>query len=439
MRHNFNGHWRNHYEPRIMPASDAAALVKSGEHIWIPPGHASPSIIEELSARTAELSDVEIRGLGVADFGLFSADAAKTFHYQDQFGNIFSRPALAAKIIDFHPYWLVGRHKALDAGREEAWAVDNLMITTSEPDSNGFVSLGCSVWDGITTARRATRVIASVNPMTRHTYGDTTLHVSEIDAFVPDERVGVPPDPVYDTADKGIAHHVNELIEDGDTIQIGVGSHTSGMVHFGALDGKQELSYFGELSVAGLVPMVEQGIITGRTSQLHPGKFVATLIGNTPEEREMVYGNRAFELYDLEYLLDPRNIARNDGIVAINGALSIDLTGQTGVYSIGARIYAGMGGHLAFAVGAYLSPRGRYVCVLPSTAVNGTVSTITAQFEAGQIVSVPREMADTVVTEYGIARLLGKSVRQRAEELISIAHPDHRGELKKAAQRLFYN
>ncbi|MDP6606901.1 MAG: acetyl-CoA hydrolase/transferase C-terminal domain-containing protein [Dehalococcoidia bacterium] len=438
MRHDFTGNWRDHYDSRVMSAEQAASLVQSGDHIWIPPGHGSPVLLAAIAARTGDLSDVEIRGLGVPDGGLFSAEAAQSFRYQDQFGNVFSRPPLEAKVIDYHPYWLVGGHKALDAGREDGWAVDNILITVSEPDSAGFVSVGCSVWDSITTSRRAKRVIAAVSPNTRHTFGDTVLHVSEIEAFVPDDRPAAALEMEYDPIDEAIADHVNELISDGDTVQIGVGSHTAGMIHFGLFQGKQELSYYGELTVRGLVPMVEQGIFTGRTSRLHPGKFVATVVGNTAEEREVVFGNRAFELYGTEYLVDPRNIARNEGIVAINGALTVDLSGQIGAYTIGPRIYAGMGGHLAFALGAFLAPRGRYVCVVPSTAANGTVSTISAQFDPGQVVSVPREIADTVVTEHGVARLLGKSVRQRAGELISVAHPDFRGELKKEADRLFY-
>ncbi|MCY3569333.1 MAG: 4-hydroxybutyrate CoA transferase, partial [Chloroflexi bacterium] len=142
--------------------------------------------------------------------------------------------------------------------------------------------------------------------------------------------------------------------------------------------------------------------------------------------------------YGIEYLLDPRQIARNENIVAINGALTADLTGQLGVHTIGPRVYAGVGGHLAFAMGAYLAPKGRSVTVLPSTNRDGTISTIMAQFDPGQIVTVPRDIADTVVTEYGIARLLGKTVRQRADELIAVAHPDFRAELRREAQKLFY-
>lgn len=190
------------------------------------------------------------------------------------------------------------------------------------------------------------------------------------------------------------------------------------MVQSGLFRDKQELSYFGELTVPGLVPLVRDGIITRRNSALHPGKFVATLIGNTPEERQLVHGNPAFEAYSIEYLLNPITIARNESIVAINGALGIDLTGQIAAYTIGPRIYAGMGGHLAFATGAYRAPRGRYVCVLPSTAAGGTVSTIVPQFEPGQVVSVPREMADTVggIRDSSPARKERPAARRRTDQ-----------------------
>ena len=438
MRRNLTRDWRDHYDRNLVTAEEAAASIRPGDHIWIPPLHGSPAILEALSARAPELKDVQIRALGVQDCGLFSEAAAESFHYQDQFGNVFSRPALEARTIDYHPHWLVGAHKGVDAGRDERWELDHVMITVSPPNSQGFVSVGGNVWDSVTASRRAHHVIAAVNPGVVETYGETWLHVSEVDQFVPDDRPLFAAPLEYDAVDEGLAAHVGTLIQDGDTVQIGTGSHTSGMVSYGLFSDREELSYFGELTVPGLVPLVERGVFTGRTSTLHPGKFVATLVGNTAEERAAIHQNPAFELYSIEYLLDPRVISRNEGIVAINGALTMDLSGQAGAYTIGPRIYAGMGGHLAFAMGAYLAPRGRYVCVLPSTAVGGAVSTITPQFPEGQVVSVPREIADTVVTEYGVARLLGKSVRQRADELISVAHPDFRGELRKAARRLFY-
>jgi 4-hydroxybutyrate CoA-transferase len=438
MRRDFSVDWRAHYDSRLTSPVGAAAKFSSGDHIWIPPLHGSPAILAALAARAPELRGVEIRALGVPDVGLWAPEALEAFHYADQFGNPFSRPALDSRLVDYHPYWLVGGHKGLDAGRADAWRIDKCLITVGPPDACGYVCVGGSVWDSLTSARRAACVIAAVNPAGIETFGDTRLHVSEIDCFVIDDRQIEVPTRVYDAVDEGLAHYVGSLVQDGDTVQIGTGSHTAGMVHYGLFRNRRDLSYFGELTVAGLVPLVAAGVFTGSRSALHPGKFVATLIGNTPEERASVHRNPAFELYGIDYILDPRTIARNEAIVAINGALTIDLTGQSGAYSIGPRIYAGMGGHLAFAIGAYLAPRGRFVSVMPSTAAGGTVSTITPQSPSGQFVSVPRELADTVVTEYGVARLLGKTVRQRAEELIAIAHPDFRGELRNASRSLFY-
>ena len=438
MRRNLSIDWQTYFDSHLRLPEDAAALVASGDHIWIPPGHGSPSILTALAARAASLRGVEIRALAQPDTGLWAPAALEAFHYADQFGSPFTRPAHDARVIDYHPHWLVGGHKALDAGRADAWHIDKCMITVGLPDASGHVCVGGSVWDSITSARRAACVIAAVVPTVIETFGDTRLHVSEIDCFVLEDREVVLPPPVYDAVDEGLAHYVGTLVKDGDTVQVGTGSHTAGMVHYGLFRERLGLSYFGELTVPGLVPLVAEGVFTGAGSALHPGKFVATLIGNTPDERAVVHRNPAFELYGIEYLLDPRSIARNDGIVAINGALTIDLSGQSGAYSIGARIYAGMGGHLAFAIGAFLAPRGRFVSVMPSTAAGGTGSTITAQSVPGQLISVPRELADTVVTEYGIAHLLGKTVRQRADALIAIAHPDFRAELRNASRRQFY-
>lgn len=438
MRKNLGIDWREHFDSRIRLPEDAAALVQSGDHIWIPPGHGNPSILSALAARAPQLRDVEVRALAQPDVSLWQPEALQAFHYADQFGSPLTRPGHDARVLDFHPHWLYGGHKALDADRPEAWRVDKCFITVSLPDDSGHVCVGNSVWDSVSVSRRAACVVAAVDPNVVETFGDTRLHVSEIDCFVLDERNLVAPEPVYDAVDEALAYHVGTLVKDGDTVQVGTGTHTAGMVHYGLFRDRQDLTYFGELTVPGLVTLAAQGVFSGRGNLLHPGKFVATLVGNTAAERAIVHRNPAFECYGIDYLLDPRTIARNDGIVAINGALTMDLSGQSGAYSIGTRIYAGMGGHLSFAIGAFLAPRGRFVSVMPSTAANGTVSTITAQSPPGQYISVPRELADTVVTEYGVAHLLGKTVRKRADALIAIAHPDFRAELRRAARAQFY-
>ena len=434
--------WRAEDSRKQVSASDAAASFQSGDHLWLPPAHASPEILTALAERRDELRDVEVRGVIVPDTGWYNQESMAAFQIAPQFATPFDRDAVQARIADYHPYWLVGIHKALDArrGEGEAWAIDKIQITVSPPNEQGYVNCGGSLWDAVTTSRRAATVIAEVTPSVLPAEGDGWLHVSELDYIVVTDR-DVTPDvelpPPY-PEDEALGHYLSEIVQSGDTIQIGVGEHTRNTVLGGAFDEKEELSYYGELTVQGCVPLAERGVITGRNSALHPGEFTATVIGNTRAEREVMAGNPYYQMRDIEYLLDPRNIARNENFVAINGALRMDLSGQVGVHTIGPEIVAGVGGHLAFALGAYLCPTGRYVAVMPSTGLAGTASNIVPRFEEGQIVTVPREISDTVVTEYGIARLLGKTVRQSCEELIAVAHPDFRAELRNAMKTFYY-
>lgn len=429
------------YESKLTTPEAAAARVESGDLVWIPSGQLPPAILAALAKREPELRGVKVRSTMIPDFGWFREEARDSFDLQVQYAILpQNRQALAEGRVDFHLYHMIHQHKALDAGREEAQPIDDLMLTVSPPNAAGWVCVGHSCWDSVTTARRARRVLAEVNDQQTRTRGDSWLHVSQIDAFVPNSRPPLPPAQALaiEPVDRAIAEHVKTLVRDGDTIQVGLGSHTGVLPALGVFDEREDLAYFGELTVPGLVDLVRRGNINGRRALLHPGKFVASYIGNSPEDLAAIQDNPAFELHSSDYTNDPRVICRNENMVAMNGALMVDLTGQIGVYAIGPRIYTGLGGHLGFALGAALAPRGRAVTILPASARGGSVSTIVPQFEAGQIVSVPRELADTVVTEHGIARLLGKSVRERAEELCRIAAPEFRDELRAQARRLFH-
>jgi acyl-CoA hydrolase len=429
------------YERKLTTPEGAAGLVESGDLIWIPSGQMPPSILAALAKREPELEGVKVRSTMIPDFGWFRDEARAAFDLQVQYAIIpQNRQALAEGRADFHLYHMIHQHKAFDAGREEAQPIDDLMLTVSPPNAAGQVCVGHSCWDSVTSARRAKRVLAEVNEQQARTRGDSWLHVSQVDAFVPNSRPPLPPaQPLaVEPVDRAIAAHVKTLVRDGDTIQVGLGSHTGVLPALGVFDEREDLTYFGELTVPGLVELAVRGNINGRRAALHPGKFVACYIGNSPEDLATIDDNPAFELHSSDYTNDPRVICRHENIVSLNGALMVDLTGQIGVYSIGPRIYTGLGGHLGFALGAALAPRGRAVTILPATARGGSVSTIVPQFEAGQIVSVPRELADTIVTEHGVARLLGLSVRERARELIRVAAPEFRDELQAAARRLFY-
>lgn len=430
--------WRAHYHDRLVSATDAAARVRSGDNVYIPVGQAPSGIIRALLARD-DLRGVTITCLPAIDFGWYAPEYQGRVTMNILYANATNRVAVEQGIADYTPFPIYGGHKALDEGREEGRRIDVNLISVTPPNEHGYVCLGHAVWDAKTSVKRAAMTIGTVNDRLPRTFGDSWLHVSELDWFVeeasdPPDRALAPPDP-WDAA---IAGYTGSLVNNGDTIQIGVGSTTGNLILLGGLDGKEDLGYFGELTVAGTVGLVEQGVITGRRMTTHPGKFVATTAGNTAADRAFLNDNPAFEFYAVDYIHDPRAIAANDNYLAINNALAVDLTGQIAASTIGPRVYSGTGGHFSFAMGAYMSRGGRYVCVIPSTARGGTVSRITVQFEPGQVVTVPRDIADTVVTEYGIARLLNRSVRERAEALIAVAHPDFRAELRREAQRLFW-
>jgi len=238
---------------------------------------------------------------------------------------------------------------------------------------------------------------------------------------------------------KQITENVASLIKDGDTLQIGVGRTTEPMVRLGLLNGKHDLGFHSEATPPGVISLVREGVINGKYKTLLPGQVVVTSIGGgSREEMEWINNNPLFYLVDLLWLEDIRVIAQNDNMVSINNALAIDLTGQITAESLGHRLISVAGGQIPFAFGALISKGGRSITVLPSTAKGGAVSRIMPALPEGSAVTILRNIADLVVTEYGVANLRGKSIRQRTQELISIAHPDFRAELKKEAQKLYW-
>jgi 4-hydroxybutyrate CoA-transferase len=431
---------RKAYAERLTSAEAAARLVGSGDQVWIPIGHTPVVLLGALAAREKELRGVKIRAALIPNLGWFRPDVREHFDLQVQFAILpDNRQALEDKLIDLHPFSMIRQHKAIDAEREEAEAIDHLLLVVSPPNEQGWLCVGNSVWDAVTTARRVRHVIAEVNETVPLTCGDSWLHVSQFDALVEAHRppLSLPSPAEFGATDRAIAAHVKTLVRDRDTLQVGLGSHSGALALLGAFDDAEDLGFFSELTVPGVVDLVKRGNLTSRYAEVHPGKIVACHIGNSAEDLAYISRNPMFELHSYEHTNDPRTIARHERMLSINGALMVDLSGQIGVYAIGQRVYTGLGGHLGFAIGAMLSERGRYVAVLPSTARAGRVSTVVPRFVEGQIVSIPRELADTVVTEQGVARLLGKSVRERAAALIDVAHPEFRPELRRAAAEMY--
>jgi len=420
----------------------AARLIESGDQVWMPSGHQPGMILAALAAREAELENVTIRSIVIPNMGWFREDARKAWNLQVQYAIVpDNRQALADRIVDYHPLHMINQFKAVDHRPDEAPPIDVLTLVVGPMDEKGFLCVGNSVWDAVSTARRARKLLVEISDATIRTHGDTMIHISQVDGLVQGDRPRMgSPDPTpesFPDADRRIAANLKTLVRDGDTLQVGMGKHTGAMPLLGAFDDANDLGYFSELTVPGTIDLVRRGIITSRYAELHPHRFVSCHAGNSLEDFEYMDDNPFFELHSYEYTNNPRVIAQHDRMLTVNGALMVDLSGQVGVYSLGPRIYSGSGGQIAFHLGATLSKQGRAVTLLPSSAKEGSISTIVPQFEAGQIVTIPRELADTIVTDHGIARLLGKSVRERAEELIGAAHPDHRDWLRDEAKRLY--
>lgn len=433
--------WQDEYARRTVSAAEAAARVRPGDDIYVPIGQQVAPLIDAILARREGMERVTMTGLPHLDQGYFLPEVRERLTLNVLYGSAATRDAVNDGLADYTPFMMYGHHKGLDEGRPEGRKVDINLISVTPPNERGYVCIGSALWDAKTTVRRAGATFAVVNSQIPRTFGDSWLHVSEIDLFVeghappPDRSALYPPPEPWDEA---ISGYVDSLVNNGDTIQIGTGSTTGNIIRLGGLAGKEDLGYFGELTVPGTIDLVKQGVITSARMVTHPRRFVATTAGNSTEDRDFINDNPFFDFQPIDYVHDPRAISRNDNYRAINNAIAVDLTGQIAASTIGPRVYSGTGGHLSFAMAAFMSRGGRYVCVLPSTARGGATSRITFRFEPGQTVTVPREIADTVVTEYGIARLLNRSVRERAEALIAIAHPDFRAELRRQARAQFW-
>ena len=436
--------WLRHFRERLVPVDVAVNAIRPDDNIYSNLGPNSDFLIAALIASGKPVSYTAIG----TDLTAMTQELAETFKVNILFGSANSRKGLEAFLADYTPWWVYGAHKAVDEDRPGAHQIDVSLIRVTPPNRAGWCCLGNSVWDAKYVSQRARTTIAVVSDGVPRTYGDTWIPATDIDWFIEVESSAAPAATVasqratlqangQDPIVRAMTEHLRDIVRDGDTVQIGIGSHTSGIVQAGLLSDKNDLGYFAELSPPGVVELVKEGVITGRYLKTHPFKFVTTTAGQLPEEQELINDNPTFEFYGTEYIHSPTAIARNDNMVAINGALSVDLGGQIAAGQFGTRVWSGTGGQLAYQLGAYMSKGGRAVTLLPSTAQGGKISRIVAEMPAGQIITVPRDIADIIVTEYGVAELLNKTQRERARALIEIAHPDFRDDLRKEAKRLY--
>ena len=438
--------WRTRYGEKLIGADEAAGLVGDGMVVHFGCSSAAPRLLAPLIAeRREELRDVIAYGDLLPFEGSWDRVDAHERHIEFRccFLTPTNRPAHRAGRLAYTPatVYTMSRRWERDIGGEHG-GPDIAYFRLSEPDERGICSFGATVWDSKIALRQAAVVVAEIEAGMVRTAGDNGVHVDEIDHLV-EVPAGAPPPPrrtpplrdpealaVIDVA----GAHAAEMVRDGDTLEIGLGAASNAVTSH--LASKRDLGYHSELTGPGIAQLHDAGVFTGRRKSRDSGKMVVTALPASPEEREIIARHfDEWELYGVDYIHDPAVIASQSRMTSINTAIQIDLTGQIVFDSIGPVMHSGPGGQLEFVIGAVYSHGGRSIHVLPSTAGRGGEhSRIVAELPAGAIVGVPRYLADFVITEHGVASLMGKSERARAEELIAIAHPDQRADLRAHAR-----
>ena len=415
-------------------AAEALAAVKSGDRVFIHGVAAAPhALIEAMVARAPELRDVEIVHLHTeGDAPYADADLETSFRVNAFFVGSNVRQAVNQGRGDYIPVFL-SEIPALF--RKNVLPLDVALIHVSPPDKHGYCSLGVSVDIARAAVDCAKTIIAQVNPRMPRTLGDSLVHVNDIDAMVSvDTPLHQVPPPELTDVDRAIGRHVAEMIEDGATLQMGIGSIPNAVL--AALQNHKDLGVHTEMFSDGLIDLAEKGIVNGRRKIKHPGKIVAGFVMGTQRLYDFIDDNPRVLMLDIAYVNDTSVIRRNPKVTAINSAIEVDLTGQVCADSIGTRLYSGVGGQMDFIRGASLSEGGKPIIALPSTTSKGE-SKIVPFLKQGAGVVTTRAHVHYIVTEYGVANLYGCNLKQRAEALIRISHPDHREELERQAFERF--
>lgn len=428
--------WRSTCAAKITSAAGAIAQIRPGRRILIGSGAAEPvRLVEALARDGHHLADNEIvhlLTLGPAPY--IHPDLAARFRHSAFFIGPNVREAVQEGRADFIPVFLSEIPELIRARRVR---IDVALIQTSTPDAHGYVSLGVSVDVVRAAVDCADLVLAEINPRMPRTHGDSFLHVSRIDAMVPVdepllEHVSAPAGDV----EKAIGEHVARLVPDGATLQAGIGSIPDAVLT--ALGHHQHLGVHTEMLSDTMMNLALAGVIDGSRKSVLPGKLVTSFIMGTRRLYEWAHDNPALELRGSEFTNDPRIIADNDQMVSVNSALAVDLTGQVAADTLLGKFFSGIGGQVDFVRGAARSRGGRSIIALRSTAQGGAVSRIQAAFDAGAGIVTSRGDVRFVVTEYGVADLWGRSVRERALALIEVAHPAFRAELLGQAKQRHY-
>ncbi len=430
------------YQSRVTTAQEAVKAIKSGDRIFLTGNVSVPQkLLAALVEYAPNINDVEIcQALTVGSADYVSPEMEGHLRVNSMFISANIRKAVQEGRADFTPVLLSEFPLLFKRG---VLPLDVAVVHVSTPDEHGFCSLGVEVGLTKSAAESAKIIIAEVNEQMPRTLGDSFIHVSRLTHIVPVNY----PIPEHKMTSEGgnpeivekIAGHVASLIPDGATMQLGIGSIPDAVLKF--LRDKKDLGIHTELFSDGVIDLVNAGVLTNARKSLHPGKIVAGFILGTKKLYDWVDDNPMVEMHPTEYVNDPFVIAQNDRMVAVNSAIEVDLTGQVCADSIGPKLYSGVGGQLDFVYGASRSKGGVPIIALPSTAImkDGTaLSKIVCMLKPGAGVVTSRNHVRFIVTELGVADLYGKTIRQRAQALIKIAHPQFHDELNRQARELHY-
>jgi 4-hydroxybutyrate CoA-transferase len=425
--------WNDRYNERVTSLEEAVSVVTSGSRVYISGNAASPlTLVHALARRKDDLTDVEVvHVLLLGDDPLSEPGMEGHFRHKSLFVGPADRKAINEGKAGYIPVFL---YEIPDLFRSRILNLDVAFLHLSPPDNRGYMSFGVECMVSKTAAECARVVVAEVNDRMPRTLGDSFIHVSQVDRIVeisrelPELAIKEPTE-----TEAKIGQHIAELVEDGSTIQLGIGGIPNAALK--AMSGLKDLGIHTEMFSDGMMEAMLEGYVTGARKTLHRGKAVATFVFGTSRVYSFVDDNPALELHPVDYTNHPSIIARNDKMIAINSAIEIDLTGQVCSDSIGARIYSGFGGQVDYVRGAAQAPEGKPIIALSATAKDGTVSRIVPYLKEGAGVVTTRADVHYVVTEYGVAYLHGKDLRERALALIGVAAPEFRDDLERAAHQ----
>jgi len=411
-----------------MTAREAVKLIKSGDRVLIQGGSATPqSLVKAMVERAPELKDVEVVHLHTeGECGYTAKELSGSFRTNAFFigGNIRKMIGVTA---DYIPIFLSDIPSLF---RQGYMNLDVVLVNVSPPDKHGFCSLGVSVDIVISAVETGKKIIAQINSRMPRTMGDGIIHLNNFDAcvLIDEDIMEMKMMPPSD-AEVQIGKNIAEIIEDGSTLQMGIGGIPNAVLSY--LTNHKNLGVHTEMFSEGIVDLVEKGIVNGAKKKVNPFKIVSGFAMGTRRLYDFMDDNPEIEMLDIAYVNDTAIIRQNPKVTAINSAIEIDLTGQVCADSIGFRMFSGVGGQMDFMRGAALSKGGKPIIAITSTTLKG-VSKIVPSLKPGAGVVTTRAHARFVATEYGVAELFGKNLKQRSVLLRDIAHPDHREELDKA-------